>query len=376
MISEWDMNKVFKRILNNYLKSKKDPYGGNQLGDFVRNQSVKIIKEKGSISDEQYHLEGSVGKGNWAEIPWIAIFDKSITKTATKGYYIVYLFRADMSGFYLSLNQGWTYFKERYKGNAIKNIRKVTGRWKEHLRSTLDDFSFDEIDLHGSGKLGKGYEFGHICGKFYDKNELPSDSELINDLRNLLGVYREIKGNIGTRTVEEINSSLISKSLAKLISTTSDSYENKVKSYHQNVLESKAIYTIEKPQEKKTAKDKLQKNYWERDPRIAKASLAMSNFKCEIDPKHFTFTSQVTGESYVEAHHLIPMKVQEEFEYSLDVTGNIISLCPNCHRAIHHATLSKKKEMINKLYLKRRDILKKFGISVSFDRLFEIYKHM
>jgi 5-methylcytosine-specific restriction protein A len=181
---------------------------------------------------------------------------------------------------------------------------------------------------------------------------------------------------MGTRTVEEVNSSLISKSLAKLINTTNDKHENKVRSYHQSVLEAKAIYTIEKPQKKKTAKDKLMKNYWERDPRVAKAALVMHHFKCEIDPKHSTFTSQVTGESYVEAHHLIPMKVQAEFEYSLDVTGNIVSLCPNCHRAIHLATLSKKKEMINKLYMTRRDKLKKFGIYVSFDKLFGIYKHM
>ncbi|MDI5789132.1 DUF3578 domain-containing protein [Bacillus licheniformis] len=39
-------------------------------------------------------------------------FLKNLTTSATRGYYIVYLFSADGSGVYVSLNQGWTYFKE------------------------------------------------------------------------------------------------------------------------------------------------------------------------------------------------------------------------------------------------------------------------
>lgn len=88
-----------------------------------------------------------------------------------------------MSGVYLSLNQGWTFYKENFKPVkcAREEIRNVAGRWRTLLASTLNDFSIDEIDLHHNGDLARGYELGHICGKFYDADDLPSDSSMIQD---------------------------------------------------------------------------------------------------------------------------------------------------------------------------------------------------
>jgi hypothetical protein len=42
----------------------------------------------------------------------VAVFDRLITKTARQGFYIVYLFRGDLNGVYLSLNQGVTSIRE------------------------------------------------------------------------------------------------------------------------------------------------------------------------------------------------------------------------------------------------------------------------
>ncbi len=41
-------------------------------------------------------------------VPWVAILDPDQTKTAQEGIYIVYLYSADLSRLYLSLNQGFT----------------------------------------------------------------------------------------------------------------------------------------------------------------------------------------------------------------------------------------------------------------------------
>jgi len=65
-----------------------------------------ILKSQASISDE-YLIEGSVGKGLMSEPPWLALFDKTITKSAQSGYYVVYLFTSDFKGVYLSLGVGW-----------------------------------------------------------------------------------------------------------------------------------------------------------------------------------------------------------------------------------------------------------------------------
>ncbi|QGU25596.1 DUF3578 domain-containing protein [Bacillus subtilis] len=45
------------------------------------------------------------------------------------------------------------------------------------------------IDLKGNGDLAKGYELGHIGGRYYDVSNIPSKEEFITDLQNLLIAY-------------------------------------------------------------------------------------------------------------------------------------------------------------------------------------------
>lgn len=148
------MRDLFIRILSSYQKARTQRFKNHELANYLRNSPVEVIKKAALIDMERYTIEGSPGKGNWAEIPWIAVFDKEISETATKGYYIVYLFCADMSGFYISLNQGWTYFQNRYGAREGRvNILKVAKTWQKKLSSTLNDFSFDPIDLKHSGRI-------------------------------------------------------------------------------------------------------------------------------------------------------------------------------------------------------------------------------
>lgn len=71
-----------------------------------------------------------------------------------------------------------------------------------------------------------------------------------------------------------------------------------------------------------------------------------------MDADRITFTSQFVDNPYMEAHHLIPMAGQDFYENSLDFVGNIIFLCPTCHRKIHHAIDLDKKEMLQVLFKK------------------------
>jgi len=64
--------------------------------------------------------------------------------------------------------------------------------------------------------------------------------------------------------------------------------------------------------------------------------LQISHFTCEVDSNHRSFISKKTRENYCEGHHLVPMGKQSSYNYSLDIHANIVSLCPNCHRILHH----------------------------------------
>lgn len=85
------------------------------------------------------------------------------------------------------------------------------------------------------------------------------------------------------------------------------------------------------------------------DPRLAAYCLAKSGFACQAGANHTTFTSAASGNNYVEAHHLVPLKQQPVFELALDNAANILALCPNCHRLLHHATTHEKESLLRLL---------------------------
>ena len=75
-----------------------------------------------------------MGQGNKTQYPWIDIMDKNITQSTQYGLYMVYLFKRDMTGFYLSLNQGINFFEK----NMVK-IDTLT----QHLLQIILEHKWD-----------------------------------------------------------------------------------------------------------------------------------------------------------------------------------------------------------------------------------------
>ena len=106
-----------------------------------------------------------------------------------------------------------------------------------------------------------------------------------------------------------------------------------------------------------------------------KASMAIAlnraNYNCEVDAKHPSFIRKSNLKNYTEAHHLIPLEYQSEFNHSLDIPDNIVSLCSNCHNQLHYGIY--KENILRKLYEERKDKLKKNKIEISFEQLCKFY---
>ena len=109
------------------------------------------------------------------------------------------------------------------------------------------------------------------------------------------------------------------------------------------------------------------------NPSVAASALRKAQFQCEIDKSHVSFQSNATKSAYVEAHHLIPISKQGLFKFSLDVTANIISLCPNCHRQLHHGLKTKKIAPLEILFRKRENQLIEKEIHVKISKIIEFY---
>ena len=102
-------------------------------------------------------------------------------------------------------------------------------------------------------------------------------------------------------------------------------------------------------------------------------ALKLAHFKCEVDENHITFISKKTRKNYVEGHHLIPMKSYSEFDNSIDVRANIVSLCPTCHRQLHSGINTDVDKILNKLYDSRKERLMSVGLEITLDELQKIY---
>ena len=70
----------------------------------------------------------SVGQGNWAACPWIAVLDPRVTTTTQEGVYPVVLIREDLTGLYVTIAQGVTKLKrERGQRDAYEALRQRAG---------------------------------------------------------------------------------------------------------------------------------------------------------------------------------------------------------------------------------------------------------
>lgn len=112
---------------------------------------------------------------------------------------------------------------------------------------------------------------------------------------------------------------------------------------------------------------------YQRNPSLAATAIKASNYSCQADTTHQTFTSAASGKPYVEVHHLIPISQSGNFMHSLDVHANLVVLCPNCHRAIHFGTPETKRKYLNFFYNNRINELHQSGIGISFEDLCSMY---
>ncbi|MCL2521484.1 MAG: DUF3578 domain-containing protein [Erysipelotrichales bacterium] len=202
-------------ISKQYLVESEKDFKHNNLAQYIRNLPKKLEL---TLFQNSYNIFSSPGKGGWAKIPWFGFFDNDISAGAQKGYYIVYLFTKDMTGIYISLNQGWTYYQKKYqKQNPKEKVGQVSSYWKNVLINIPKDFSVDEIILsNDKDALAKGYELGNICSKYYEIKSLTEEHQLEFDLQKMATLYNELKCKLCAGDYELTNSRIISENISFL----------------------------------------------------------------------------------------------------------------------------------------------------------------
>lgn len=288
------------------------------MADFMRNGFRDSVRQ--AISDVGHLIvRGSAGQGVWARGPWVGIFDPLITTTAQNGYYPVYLFREDMQGVYLSLNQGMTEAKGLYKSDAKTALRARALNYRAMLGRQTGTFTDFEVELAPSKPSNDTafYEAGNVCAKFYAIHRLPVEDELVHDLHEMLAVYRAL---LEAETSSHAGSS--------------DEGDEPPGLHFEDATKFRMHKRIE------------------RNGKLVKAVKSAQGHTCKVCETDFESRYGDIGKGYIEAHHLRPVASLKGTKVPMDPLLDFVVLCSNCHRMVHRSKCIGDMEKFRKEHYK------------------------
>ncbi len=195
------MQESFQFVLDHY-KEKQGKV--NHFDPVYQVLCVDLKKELESLfpSFTDLKVKGSMGNGYLSSCPWIALLNRQITTSTRHGLYVVYLFCSDMSGFYLSLNQGITYFTDKYKRKKYRAAEEVARYFQKEL--PVNSFSTSPISLYVKrGELGYGYEKTNILSRFYSSHSF-KEEELVRDLKEMMNLYSYLLSHFPSFSYEKV----------------------------------------------------------------------------------------------------------------------------------------------------------------------------
>jgi 5-methylcytosine-specific restriction enzyme A len=295
---------ALRRILTEYPQARTESLEGHALAGFIRHDAEQEVETSLGELGAGLIIEGSPGQGNWAAVPWISIFDPAITTSATRGYYVVYLFHAVEPVVHLSLNQGTTAVREKFGTRTREILKDRADLVRKRVQDFITALPVTTIDLGSSARLPGDYVAGHALGASYTLDSLPDEPTLRADLQMIVRAYRALTYRGGTDADVETQSDLQEEFGIESASVT----ETRKYAYHR----------------------KIERN------RATKKAKQFHGTRCQACDLSFPERYGTIGEGFIEAHHLKPIGTLEEgVTVRYDISADFAVLCSNCHRMIH-----------------------------------------
>jgi 5-methylcytosine-specific restriction protein A len=183
---------TLQRILADYPKARSEPLEDHPLAAFIRKDARQAVEAGLGGLGAGLIVEGSPGQGNWATVPWISIFDPAVTTSATRGFYVVYLFHASEAVVHLSLNQGTTTVREEFGARAREILKDRADLMRKRVQEFSASIPIISIELGSAARLPGDYVAGHSLGVSYALDALPDEASLRADLQNIVRAHRAL----------------------------------------------------------------------------------------------------------------------------------------------------------------------------------------
>lgn len=277
-----------------------DVYTNHPTAISIRKDGKEIVE---SLLPEQliddYKVEGSAGRGQWADIPWVCIYNLSVTDRASQGYYLVYLIPNSTNKIILGLAQSFEEAKKEYGKDSNSVLDKQAEIMRMKIPEFQESFSSSVPEIEISGRLN--YRNGHVYHIEYDSMNLPSEEDLIKDLHRMIDAYETLFFR-GGRDSDNFS---VSEQKDEEV-TIEETFRKKVH------------YSNERPNSSQIKKIKKKLGYI-----------------CQGCDFNFEGFYGGLGKEYIEAHHRIPISELKKGESRKITDKDFAVLCANCHRMIH-----------------------------------------
>lgn len=289
-------------VLAGIVAARQQPLAGHPLAQQVTHDFRDAVEAV--VADSSYKVEGSAGKGHWAHTVWLSIFDRIITESARKGFYVVYLISGDGGYGVLSLNQATEEIYEEVGGRRYRKVLEDTATRDLGLLKAEDwaGLHVGPIDLGGQSRLTLGYEAGNILAVEYSLADLPAEDVLEMDLTRMLLLYKTLAEARGQVQDDESPADPLNPPLTET--------ESKRSRWHQRA---------------------------ERSRGLVKRAKQIHGTRCQVAAcgKELIEIYGDLAEGYIEAHHLTPFSQLKGRPTELDPNADFAVVCPDCHRMIH-----------------------------------------
>ena len=179
-----------------------------------------------------------------------------MAKGPRQGFYLVYLFSEDMTKVYLSLNQGYTYFKKEYKKDALSYIEIISKYFQKNLLQYYESRGLKlltSIKLQSQvsrNTLGRGYQKGNILAIEYEKESLPENEVLLTDLSNMLDIYKKLDSIIKKGIKDDV---VVKRIVEKILKNKEDTVKKQEKYLDNHLIQNneKLVDSVEGKIQKK-----------------------------------------------------------------------------------------------------------------------------
>ncbi|MFJ3253881.1 MrcB family domain-containing protein [Streptomyces sp. NPDC086771] len=165
-----------------------------QLPGLLRAHIAQLATALG-MDPAEVGVQGSDGTGLKTEVPWVRVFGRDQSPSATTGWYVVYLFSGSGERVYLSLNQGTTVWTGGvFKPRKAEDLRARVG-WARPLLEAATSARpnlHESLQLDARTPLGRGYGPGNVVAMEYERAALPDQEVLLEDLVFMTGLLGAI----------------------------------------------------------------------------------------------------------------------------------------------------------------------------------------